>query len=113
MSLFRYSKKIIVKDQDQVFLKIELPDQGTASHHIVDIPGNNDLTGLDNCTLLLGEGLTLKTQRTLVFSKPFNIDPNNDDVKINYYINDELIQVHSNPKSVDLSPQIVLSLQFI
>ncbi|MES2655822.1 MAG: hypothetical protein V4620_09555 [Bacteroidota bacterium] len=113
MSVFRYLKQFNVNDQDEVIIKIELPDVGSASHHLIDIPGNMDLSGLNSCSIQLGKGLKLKTERTLVFSKPFNIDPNNEQININYYINDVLLQSHSNLKSVDLSPQIVLTIQFI
>ncbi|MEJ0055233.1 MAG: hypothetical protein WDN75_06005 [Bacteroidota bacterium] len=84
-----------------------------AAPHIIDIPGPHDKDGLNDCEVSLGIGSTLKTERTLVYSKPVNVDYNNDSIRVKYFIDNVLVLEHSNLKSVDVSPQIVLKLTFI
>jgi hypothetical protein len=112
MPIFRYRKNIQVQDEEDIILKIKLIDPGSAAHHLIDIPGPNDKDAINACTVKLGQGIDLKKERTLIFSSPVNIDPNTNEIQLDYYINDSLIQHHSNSKTVDVSPQIILTLNF-
>jgi hypothetical protein len=112
MPIYRYKHRRPVKDQEEVILKIQLLDQGSAASHLIDIPGPNDNDALNSCTVVLGRGRDLKKERTLIFSSPVNVDPNVNDIQLEFYLNDEMIQHHTNPKTVDVSPQIIMTLNF-
>jgi hypothetical protein len=112
MPLFRYPHTEIVADNETVILKIVLPDPGSASHHIIDLPGPDDVEGDGDIEVTLGTGAQLKAERTIVFSNPVNVSPHATEVRIRYFLNDKLIVDHSNQKSVDVSPQLKVTLKF-
>lgn len=113
MPLFRYPRTQAVADDETVILKIVLPDPGSASHHIIDLPGPDDLEGDGDIEIALGTGAELKVERTIIFSNPVNVSPHVTEVRIQYFLNDKLIVDHSNKKSVDVSPQLKVTLKFV
>jgi hypothetical protein len=112
MAIYSYEKKLTVSSSEEISLKIELPDQGSTSHHIIDIPGPQFFSRVDSVTQQLGKGEDLKEERTLVISTPINVDPDNDTIRIKYSINDEEILNVERPKAGDLSPVVKLSIYF-
>lgn len=112
MPLYKYDHTVSVTDEQPVYLKVKLPDSGSTAHHIVDLPGPNDTEAINDFQTYLGTGAELKKERTIIFTKAANISSTTADVKVNYYINDELLEPHSNPKTEDPSPQIKLKLIF-
>lgn len=113
MPLFKYPHTEVVSDNETVVLKILLPDPGSVSHHIIDLPGPDDLEGDGAIEIPLGTGAQLKIERTIIFSNPVNVSPHVTEVRIQYFLNNKLIVDHSNKKSVDVSPQLKVTLNFI
>ena len=113
MAVFKYNEIVAVKADEDVYLTIKHPSVGTASHSIIDLPGDNDLEAVNEAKLFLGKGATLLNERTVVYSKVVNMDANNQNVEIQYLINDIIRIDHSNPKSIDPSPQIKINFIFI
>lgn len=113
MAVFRYNVSVNVKKDNIVEFTIKHPSNGTASHTIIDLPGEKDLEATNEQTLELGEGKKLLEQRTVVYSKVVNMDENNTNVEIQFLIDDQIIVDHSNPKSIDPSPQLKININFI
>ncbi|MCK6639438.1 MAG: hypothetical protein L6Q81_05080 [Bacteroidia bacterium] len=113
MPIYRYRREIKVADGDQVRLRIEFPDNATAAPHIIDLPGTDDRDRTNEVNEMLGSGATLKTERTIINSKPFNFDKNNPYVRVNYYINEKLEVAHTNPKNEDNSPLVIVTFNFV
>jgi len=113
MAVFRYNETIKLKKNVEVFLEITHPTVGTASHTIIDIPGDNDMETTNEKKMLLGKGDFLLSERTIIYTKAINMDENNQNVQVHYSINNKTIIEHINPKSIDPSPQIKINLKFI
>jgi hypothetical protein len=113
MAIFPYKKTFPVADNTTVILKIKFPDPGTAGYHSIDIAGPNDKKAYNECSVTLGIGKDLKKERTIVFSKVNNMDIDNEDVSVKYYLNDILVQEHTNKKNIDYSPIIKVTINFI
>ncbi|MFM7851186.1 MAG: hypothetical protein ACKO96_04530, partial [Flammeovirgaceae bacterium] len=65
MPIFKYKQEIAVKGTDDVILKIDLIDPGSAAHHLIDLPGSDDKEVVSSCTVTLGKGKALKKERTI------------------------------------------------
>jgi len=113
MAVFTYNKTVQVAKNDDVTLTINHPDPGTASYHLIDRPIADDLEGTNEAGFSLGKGEDLLIERTVIYSKAVNMDQNNLEIKLIFSINDKEIVTHSNPKSIDPSPQIKINLIFI
>lgn len=112
MAVFTYNKTLKIVRNDDINLTINHPDPGTASYHLIDRPIANDLEGTNEASFLLGKGEDLLSERTVVYSKAVNMDQNNLNINLIFSINDQEIVNHSNPKSIDPSPQIKINLLF-
>jgi hypothetical protein len=62
---------------------------------------------------LFGKGKDLRGQRTFVVSEIANAVPEEDTIRVNYLINDEILVEHSNPKSENERPVIILIISFL
>lgn len=110
--VFQYKINYPVADTSDVIFKVVFPDPGTAGYHLIDIAGPVDKEDYNECSLNLGKGVDLKKERSVVFSKLTNMKSDCEIVRANYYLNDVLIQKHSNPKATDRSPMIKLTINF-
>ncbi|MDO9254736.1 MAG: hypothetical protein Q7U54_04420 [Bacteroidales bacterium] len=113
MAVFTYNRTLKVARNDDVNLTINHPDPGTASYHLVDRPIANDLEGTNEAGFYLGKGEDLYSERTVIYSKAVNMDQNNLNINLIFSINDGEIVTHTNPKSIDPSPQIKINLIFV
>jgi hypothetical protein len=120
MAVFNYTADFRLGDEEAAILSVRIPDPGTAAHHVVDLPPNEtDFNAVDQFSRFIGHGFTLKKERTVIFSKVVNLDSGNQSVNAKYFINGvELItrdgaKFHSNPKSLDPSPLIIVNVFFV
>lgn len=114
MPTFRYSKTIVANEVSNK-LRIEFPDSGSYGKHYIDLPG----TSMDFECTSEGEGELgtkgfLMEERTVIISKVVNAEDEDiiPNVNVNYYVNDRLVIEHSNKKSEDKTPRIILNLNF-
>lgn len=112
MAVFTYNKSLKIARNDDITLTIYHPDPGTASYHLIDRPISNDLEGTNESIFFLGKGEDLLSERTVIYSKAVNMDQNNLEINLIFDINGQEIVKHSNPKSIDPSPQIKINLIF-
>ena len=113
MPVYRYSNTVALKEDENAILRVAFGELGSTAHHVIDIPGPNDKQALDQCVENLGTLDELAKERTLIYTKAVNINPNSEDVKLKYFINEQEVANHSNPKNVDPSPLIIVTLRFI
>jgi len=114
MPTFRYPITAEASEDNNI-LKARFLDSGSYAHHDIDCPGtSNDHSKESEFTLDLGTKEFLLTERTIIISKVLNERSVEDipNVRINYYLNDNLIVAHENPKSVDPTPRIIIKFFF-
>ena len=110
---YRYKNLVFpVSEDTEVFFEIEFISDGNMGQSIINVPGPNDKEISNSGIKLIGKGKDLRGDSTICFSDIENAIPSEDEIIINYKINDELIVKHSNLKSEEERPIIVLSIKF-
>jgi hypothetical protein len=112
MSVTSYNSTVAVGDGENVNFKATFKDSGSAAYHVCDLPGPHDKEGYNEDVIYLGTGSQLKSQRTVVFSKPTNINSAVDSINVEYTINGTVVASHSSKKSNDLSPLVKINIDF-
>lgn len=102
-----------VADNQPVRLSLKNVSDGNISHTVVNIPGDDDPEFKNEGTAILGPGKKLKSERTLVITDLSNMVPVEDEIRIQYFINGQLLIEHFNLKSEEANPIIILVIKFI
>ena len=113
MAIFKYDVTKMVNSEEKVYLKIVHPKVGTVSKTVVDLPHNDDLEAENEAVLFLGTGTELEKERTLIYTKLTNLNENDLNVELEYYLNDQIVVEHSNPKNIDPTPQLKTRVKFV
>ena len=105
---------ITVGDDDDVYVEVIFPDEGTTGTTNINIPGQ-DSKGLRNAgRVLIGKGKTLKGEdQTMITSSPYNIEPRIDKIRENIPVAGVQVVAHENLKSADTTPQIEVCITFV
>lgn len=101
-----------VADDEDVEFTVEFVSDGNMAQTVVNIPGDNDPEVDNEDTVFLGKGRDLRGVPTISFSDVANPVPEEDHVRINFKVNGEVLVEHSNEKSEEERPYIVLSIEF-
>lgn len=101
-----------VADNEDVNLTVEFVSDGNIAQTIANVPGPNDKSIQDEGTECIGKGKELRNEFTVIFSDVSNPAPEENHIRIKYYINDELIVLHENPKSEEDRPYIAITIKF-
>jgi len=110
---YRYKNLVFpVSDDTEVIFEVEFISDGNSGQSVINVPGPNDKEISNSGSESIGKGKDLRGDSTICFSDIDNAIPEEDEIKINYKINDELIVEHSNLKSEEERPIIVLSIKF-
>lgn len=111
---YRYKNlSFAVADNEDVHFTVEFVSDGNIGQTAITIPGDNDPDDIENeGTRLLGKGKNLREGATVTFSALSNPVPHEDEIRINYKINDKLLVEHVNLKKEEERPLIVLIIQF-
>jgi hypothetical protein len=111
---YRYRNlSCLVKDDEKVNFTVEFVSDGNTGQTLVNVPGPNDPEILDSGTAYIGKGKSLRGDTTICFSDVANLIPEEDTIKIKYMINDQLICEHSNKKTEEKQPIIILFIKFL
>lgn len=102
-----------VSDDVDVYFEIEFISDGNSGQTVINVPGPNDFEISDSGRQAIGKGAELREDKTICFSDIANLIPDEDEIKINYKINDDLIVEHMNPKSEEERPLIILFIEFL
>ena len=110
---YRYKNlSFAVADNEDVNFTLEFVSDGNMGDTIINIPGDDDPEIENAGTVSLGKGKDLRSESTVVFSSLSNPIPEEDTVKIFYKINGEILKEHTNKKSEEKNPIIVLIIKF-
>jgi len=101
-----------VADDKEVYFSIHFVSDGNTSQTVINIPGDNDPDIENEGTCLLGKGKELRGDTTIVFSDIANPVPQEDEIRLQYKINDQLLVEHLNSKSDEERPIVVLFINF-
>ncbi len=101
-----------VADATDVKFTVEFISNGNSGQTVINVPGPNDPEIDDSGTKSLGTGASLRNDVTVVFSDIANLIPEEDEILIQYKINGTLLVEHSNLKSDEERPLIVLFIKF-
>lgn len=101
-----------VSDDTEVLLTVEFISDGNSGQTIVNVPGPADIQISDSGTASIGNGSDLRTTQTICVSDIANLIPYETDIIIRYSLNGVLLLEHSNAKSEEERPLIILLIQF-
>jgi hypothetical protein len=102
-----------VGDNESVNFKVKFISDGNTGVTAINIPGNNDPEIHDSGSVNIGTGSNLKhADKTIVVSDLINPVPEETDIIVEYYINDQLIYKHENLKTESDQPLIILWIKF-
>lgn len=101
-----------VSDETEVTFEVEFISDGNSGYTAINVPGPNDKKIHDSGKELIGKGVDLREGLTICFSDMANLIPEEDEIRIHYKINDELIVEHVNRKSEEERPIIILFINF-
>ncbi|MCF8715555.1 hypothetical protein JM658_12035 [Joostella atrarenae] len=101
-----------VADETDVYFSVELISDGNIIYTAINVPGDNDQQIEDAGTVFIGKGKDLRSETTFCFSRIVNLVPKEEDIRIQYKCNDQILTEHFNPKSEEKRPYVVLCIKF-
>ncbi len=101
-----------VSDNTEVKFTIEYQSSGIISETFINIPGDDDPEIEDSGTVSFGKGSGLRDGFTVSVTDVSSIADEEDTIAVNYKLNGQLLVEHSNPKSEEESPMIILQIKF-
>ncbi len=111
--VYRYKNLSYTLADDEIAnFSVQFISDGTTGQTVINVPGSTDPSILDSGSTPIGNGASLRSEDTIVVSDVANIIPEEDEVRIRYFINGQLVQEHCNQVSESDRPMIILTIQF-
>jgi hypothetical protein len=101
-----------IKDDENAIFTVKYISDGNYGDTVINIPGPDDPEILDAGSISIGKGSDLRPDTVFVISEISNPVPEEDSIKVEYYINDKLLQAHSNLKTESKQIRIILFIKF-
>jgi len=89
--------------------------KGTESYHIIDIPENGtyyDHEWRNESKVIIGKPQKFLGKSIQLYSQVLNINPEVEEIQIDYLVNDIVCYEHYNEKKDNPTPSIILTLNF-
>jgi len=102
----------VIEDDADVVFTVDLISDGNIIYTSINVPGDNDSQLVDAGSVVIGKGIDLRGETTFCFSDILNLIPQEDEIRIQYKINDQLLVEHHNLKSEEVRPYVVLYIKF-
>lgn len=110
---YRYKDlSFAIADDDDVNFTVKFVSDGNCGQTAINVPGSNDPAINDSGTIFIGKGKDLRCDTTICVTDVANLLPEEDEIRIRYIINGQLIIEHQNLKSEEERPLIILSVKF-
>ena len=110
---YRYKNlEYAVADDVQVVFSVEFISDGNKGQTAVNVPGPNDKDIANSGSAMIGTGADLRIEKTICVTDVANLIPEEDEIVIHYKLNGDIIQIHSNAKTEEERPIIVLIIKF-
>lgn len=111
--IYRYRDlSYAVADDEAVNFTVKFISDGNTGQTVINIPGAADPEIKDQGTVVLGKGKNLRGDITVSFSDIANLAQEEEEICIQYIINDTIIQEHKNFKTEEKKPIVVLNIKF-
>lgn len=111
--IYRYKNlSFAVADETEVNFTVEFISDGNSGQTVINVPGPNDPEIEDSETKIIGIGSDLRGESTICVSDIENLIPEEDEIRIQYKINGQLLVEHNNLKSEEERPMIILFIKF-
>lgn len=111
---YRYKDlSFAVADETKVNLTVKYISDGNMGNTAINVPGALVPDIPNSGTQFIGKGSELRGDKTVVSTVVENLIPNEDEIRIEYWLNDQLLQEHVNSKSVADRIIIILSIKFV
>ncbi len=111
--IYRYRNlSFVVADETEVLLSVEFKSDGDKGHTAINIPGSNDSEIENSGTKKIGIGSNLRGDTTIVTTEVANLIPEEDEIRVEYRFNGQLIKEHVNLKSEADRATIILFIKF-
>jgi len=101
-----------VADETEIIFTVKFISDGNMAQTVINIPGPNDPEIENEGEISLGKGKDLRGDTTISFSDIANLIPEEDEIRIQYKINDRILVEHSNLKTEEERPKVVLFIKF-
>jgi hypothetical protein len=101
-----------IGDDADVYLSVEFISDGNMGQTLIDVPGTLDPEIENSGTAFIGKGKDLRSDSTICFSDIVSLIPEEDEIRIQYKINGQLLIEHTNQKSEEKRPIINLYIKF-
>lgn len=101
-----------IADESAVNFSVEFVSNGNFGQTLINVPGPFDPEIENSGTKFIGLGKELREETTICVSDFVNPVPEEDEIRVRYRINGEVLVEHSNPKSEEERPIIILFIRF-
>lgn len=110
---YRYRNlSFVAADNVEVKFTVEFVSDGNVGQTVINVPGPNDPEIENSGTRFIGRGENLRGDTTICVTDVANLIPEEDEIRIIYKINGQLIKEHHNLKTESERPLIILFLKF-
>ncbi len=104
--LKKYEVSKTIAADDMVHIAVLYPDAGTEGSMVITRHDGEIFEISDEGGATIGIARELNGGRTVLTSIIFNLNPRQEQVRMNIFLNGELIVEHANPKSQDEHPTV-------
>jgi hypothetical protein len=99
-------------DNEEAHFTVKFISDGNTGPTNINVPGPDDKVIEDEGTVSLGTGNQLRSEKTVSVSVIANPVPTEDEIRIQYLINGDLLVEHVNAKAEEERPIIILYIDF-
>lgn len=101
-----------VADETEVIFTVEFISDGNTGKTIINVPGPIDPEINNSGSISIGNGASLRGDTTISVTDVANLIPQEDEIIIQFKVNDKLLVEHKNLKAEEKRPLIVLFIKF-
>jgi hypothetical protein len=101
-----------VSDNTEVNFTVQFNSDGNVGQTVINVPGPDDPEIEDSGTKKIGTGRTLRGDTTIIVTDVVNLAPAVAKIEIQYKINGQPFHLHTNLKSEEERPIIILFIKF-
>jgi hypothetical protein len=99
-------------DEEEVNITVKFISDGNTGDTVINVPGPHDPEIENEGTALLGKGGELRNSLTVSVSSLENLVAEEDEIRVQYLINNKLLVEHSNKKTEEERPLVMLIIAF-
>jgi hypothetical protein len=102
---------LIISEGELVRMEIVFPDPATEAHTFINLPGDNDFEFVGDGSFEIGPFKSELAGICVITATPVNIKQDVYDVRYTLRANGDDLVIHSNPKSENELPQLIILIK--